>query len=89
MTGEMYKPPNAEKGEDYWDGKSGTLGMGRAIGDEAMLIRPNYPEFFDIADGLRQAGIDETARALAESKEHFHRYVPTMSEFVSASRQER
>jgi hypothetical protein len=61
MTGEMYKPPNTEKGEDYWAGKSGTLGMGSAIGDDSYLIRPNYPTFFELADKLKAAGVDAEA----------------------------
>jgi hypothetical protein len=57
MTGEMVKPPNAEKGESYWKGKSGVMGMGRAIGDDSLLIRPNYPEFFALADELERKGL--------------------------------
>lgn len=57
MTGEMTKPENAELGEEYWRGRRSWWG-GSAIGDESLLIRPNYPEFFNLADELAGMGID-------------------------------
>lgn len=57
MTGEMFKPEHAEEGEEYWRGKSGLMGMGRALGDDALLIRPNYPHIFDLRDTLKSEGI--------------------------------
>lgn len=58
MTGEMFKPPHADLGETYWHGKPGLMGMGQAVGDDHLLIRPNYPEFFDLADELNARGIE-------------------------------
>ena len=54
----MIKPENADKGEDYWMGKIGIFGYS-AIGDDAVLIRPNYPDIFDIRDRLRKIGYKE------------------------------
>jgi hypothetical protein len=53
MTGEMIKPQNAEKGEQFWEGKIGQWGT-RVLGDEAYLIRPTYPQFFNLADKLKK-----------------------------------
>lgn len=53
MTGEMSKPKNAEKGESYWKGKKTNFGYS-AIGDESIFIRPNYPEYFELADLLKK-----------------------------------
>ena len=55
MTGEMVKPKNAELGEDYWKDKGSTWSM--AIGDEGLLIRPNYPDMFELSDKLKMIGI--------------------------------
>lgn len=57
MTGEMFKPENAEEGEAYWKEKSGLMGSGRALGDDALLIRPNYPHIFNLRDQLKKEGI--------------------------------
>ena len=59
MTGEMYKPKNAEKGESYWKGRTTGIGYS-AIGDDGVLIRPNYPNFFRLADRLKRAGYRAT-----------------------------
>ncbi|GAI34064.1 unnamed protein product [marine sediment metagenome] len=56
MTGEMVKPENAEKGEEYWKGKTGILGY-HALGDPGVLIKPNYPQIFDLKDMLKSEGI--------------------------------
>jgi hypothetical protein len=56
MTGEMVKPQNAELGNDYWNGKSSSLGS--IIGDEGVLIRPNYPDIFDLSEKLTSLGIE-------------------------------
>ena len=55
MTGEMIKLPNADKGEEYWKGKVGVYGY-RILGDETYLIRPNYPEYYELRDELRKIG---------------------------------
>ena len=55
MTGEMMKPKNAELGEDYWKDKGSAWGS--AIGDEGLLIRPNYPDLFELSDQLKAIGI--------------------------------
>jgi hypothetical protein len=52
MTGEMFKPEHAEKGEAYWKDKSGT--WGRVLGDDAYCIRPNYPDYFALADSIKK-----------------------------------
>ena len=57
MTGEMSKPQNAELGEKYWSGKRTNMGYS-AIGDESILIRPNYPDYFELADKLKEAGFE-------------------------------
>ncbi len=59
MTGEMFKLPNAEKGEDYWKERTGAFGY-RVLGDAAYLIRPNYPEVFKVADILKRNKIEST-----------------------------
>jgi hypothetical protein len=56
MTGEMVKPRNAELGNDYWKGKS--TSWSRIIGDEGVLIRPNYPDIFNLSDKLTDLGIE-------------------------------
>ncbi|RLF28711.1 MAG: hypothetical protein DRN14_03685 [Thermoplasmata archaeon] len=53
MTGEMCKPKNAEKDEYYWEQYISPLGY-RVLGDPGYLIRPNYPEIFDLKDFLEQ-----------------------------------
>ncbi|MEM0142512.1 MAG: hypothetical protein QXL94_00960 [Candidatus Parvarchaeum sp.] len=58
MTGEMYKPKNADKGERYWKGKLTNYGF-NPIGNENILIRPNYPEFFDLADEIKKKTHEE------------------------------
>ena len=59
MTGEMFKPPDAEKGEEYWKGRTGVFG-GYVLGDDAYLIRPNYPEVFKIAEILKKKKIESS-----------------------------
>ena len=59
MTGEMLKPENADMGEEYWRGKVGTWGS--ILGDESYLIRPNYPEFFEIRDKARKIGFKDAS----------------------------
>lgn len=49
----MGKPKGAEKGIAYWKDKIGTFGT-HVLGDEAYLIRPNYPQFFNLADKLKK-----------------------------------
>jgi len=56
MTGEMFKPEHAEKGEKYWKGKLTGYGT-YALGDEAVLIKPNYPHIFRLKDELKSEGI--------------------------------
>lgn|SRR5487761_276015 len=56
MTGEMVKPRNAELGDDYWKRKSSS--WGGIIGDEGALIRPNYPDIFDLSDKLTDLEIE-------------------------------
>ena len=56
MTGEMSKPANAELGEEYWRDKGST--WGRALGDDSLLIRPNYPDMFELSEKLKNAGIE-------------------------------
>ena len=55
MTGEMIMPENAELEEEYWKGR--TSDWGSIMGDESMLIRPNYPGIFELSDKLREMGI--------------------------------
>lgn len=57
MTGEMIKPANAEKDEKYWKDKTGLMGVGMALGDDALLIRPNYPHIFNLRDQFKKEGI--------------------------------
>jgi hypothetical protein len=57
MTGEMIKPADAEKGEEYWKDKTGIFGY-RILGDDAYLIRPNYPHIFNLADMLKKEGVN-------------------------------
>lgn len=54
MTGEMIKPDNAEKKESYW--KGATIMGCPVLGDPGVLIYPNYPEYFDTVEGLREMG---------------------------------
>ena len=54
MAGEMIKLQGAEKGEEYWKGKSGIWGS--ILGDGTYCIRPNYPTHFKLADALRRRG---------------------------------
>lgn len=56
MTGEMIKPPNAEKGEKYWKGKLTGYGT-YALGDESVLIKPNYPHIFKLKNELKAEGL--------------------------------
>ena len=56
MTGEMVMPKNAELGEKYWKGR--TTAWGSIMGDESILIRPNYPDVFDLSDKLKDMGIE-------------------------------
>lgn len=56
MTGEMTKPKNAELGEEYWKGRS--TSWGSVVGDEGILVRPNYPDIFALSDRLRELGIE-------------------------------
>ncbi|MBU1067762.1 hypothetical protein KKE60_08240 [Patescibacteria group bacterium] len=56
MTGEMFKPPDDDRGKEYWKGRTSGLGY-RVLGDEAYLIRPNYPELYGLKDALRREGI--------------------------------
>lgn len=60
MTGEMVKPRNAELGNDYWKGKS--TSWGSIVGDEGVLIRPNYPDIFDLSDKLANLEIENEVR---------------------------
>ena len=55
MTGEMFRPDNAELGEEYWKDKGST--WGRALGNECLLIRPNFPDMFKLSDKLKNAGV--------------------------------
>jgi hypothetical protein len=55
MTGEMVMPENAELGEEYWKGR--TTAWGSIMGDESILIRPNYPDIFRLSDKLKEMGI--------------------------------
>ena len=57
MTGEMFKPKNADKGEDYWKDK--TSAWGSVLGDDSFLIRPNYPDFFELRDKIRELSFKE------------------------------
>jgi len=57
MTGEMIKPKNADREEEYW--RDQTLLGYRAIGDESFLIRPNYPIFFEFRDEIRKIGFKD------------------------------
>ena len=54
MTGEMIKPKNADRDESYWKDKTGIFG--RILGDESFLIKPNYPDFFELRDKIRKIG---------------------------------
>lgn len=56
MTGEMVKPKNAELGQEYWKGRS--TSWGSVIGDEGILVRPNYPDIFELSDKLISVGIE-------------------------------
>jgi hypothetical protein len=56
MTGEMVKPRNAELGDDYWRGKS--TSWGGIVGDDRVLIRPNYPDIFVLSDKLTDLEIE-------------------------------
>jgi hypothetical protein len=60
MTGEMVKARNAELGNDYWERKSSSWGS--IIGDEGVLIRPNYPDIFDLSDKLASLGVENEVR---------------------------
>jgi len=54
MTGEMYKPENAHrKDESYWIGRTGVWGTS-LLGDDGVLIYPNYPEIFDLAEKIKK-----------------------------------
>lgn len=56
----MTKPKNAERGEEYWKGRS--TSWGSIIGDEGVLIRPNYPDIFALSDKLTALGIKNEVR---------------------------
>lgn len=56
----MVKPKNAELGNDYWKRKS--FSWGSIIGDEGVLIRPNYPDIFGLSDILTSLGIENEVR---------------------------
>lgn len=56
MTGEMIKPADAERDEEYWRRKTGLFGMA-ALGDPGVLIRPNYPHIFDLRDMFKAEGV--------------------------------
>lgn len=58
-TGEMFKPKDADKGESFWRDKTST--WGRVIGDDAFLIRPNYPDFFELRDKLRGLNFEDAS----------------------------
>lgn len=58
MTGEMIKPENADMDESYWKNRVGTFGHS-VIGDNAYLIRPNYPKMFRLKDILKKNGFPE------------------------------
>ena len=60
MTGEMFKPEGANKGESFWEGKRSAMGYS-VIGDDAFLIRPNYPEFFELKDKIRRVGFRDAS----------------------------
>lgn len=56
MTGEMFKPENAERGEEYWKGRTAFFGSS-ALGDPGVLIKPNYSQIFELRDMLKAEGI--------------------------------
>ena len=60
MTGEMVMPKNAELGEEYWKGR--TTAWGSIMGDESLLIRPNYPDIFELSDKLKKLGVGNDVR---------------------------
>jgi hypothetical protein len=53
MTGEMIKPENAENSEEYWKSRISNFGY-RILGDESYLIRPNYPDIFELRDEFKK-----------------------------------
>jgi hypothetical protein len=60
MTGEMNMPKGAELGEEYWKGRR--TAWGSVMGDESILIRPNYPDIFELSDKLKKLGIRNVVR---------------------------
>ena len=60
MTGEMVMPKNADLGDEYWKGR--TTAWGSIIGDESILIRPNYPDIFELSDKLKKLRVRNTVR---------------------------
>ena len=61
MTGEMVMPKNAELGEE--DRKGRTTAWGSIMGDESLLIRPNYPDIFELSDKLKKLGVGNEVRS--------------------------